>query len=69
MMKIKVIVSVCMGKEVELEVPEDYTYNDIENAFHEQYNLPEGVYPYATDDPDDWIADCIEFTDENGSII
>ena len=56
-----------MGKEVELEVPEDYTYSDIENAFHEQYNLPEGIYSYATDNPDDWIADCIEFTDENGS--
>ena len=67
--KIKVIASVCMGKEVELEVPENYTYHDIENAFHEQHSLPEGVYPYATDDPEDWIADCIEFTDENGSLI
>ena len=54
-----------MGKEIELEVPENYTYGDIENAFHEQYSLPEGVYPYATDNPDDWLADCIEFTDEN----
>ena len=68
-MVIKVIVSVCMGKEVELEVPDNYTYEDIEEAFHEQYSLPEGVYTYITDDPDDWIADCVEFTDESEKII
>ena len=55
-----------MGKEVEVEVPEDYTYGDIENAFHEQYSLPMEVYDYPTDDPEDWIVDCIEFTDESG---
>ena len=69
MKKIKIIASVCMGKEVEVEVPDNYTYEDIENAFHEQHSLPSGIYTYATDDPEDWIADCIEFTDESGGLI
>ncbi len=57
MKKVKVCVSLCISREVEVEVEDEYNEDDLYYAFTEQESLPMGVYDYDTNNSDDWIVD------------
>ena len=54
MKKVKFLVSLCISKEMEVEIDyDDYTLDDL----YGEVDFPIGVYDYLTDDEDDWIVD------------
>lgn len=58
MKKVKVCASLCISREVEVEVDdEEYNEDDLYNSFVSQIDLPMGVYEYDNKDPEAWLVD------------
>lgn len=56
-MKVNATISLCISKDVELDIEKDATLEDIHNAFIVQEGYPLGVSDYLQDNK--WIVDDI----------
>lgn len=56
-MKVNATISLCISKDVELDVEKDATLKDIHNAFMVQEGYPLGVSDYPQDNK--WFVDNI----------
>lgn len=65
-MKVEVGVFLEISKEVDLELPENYTMDDVYEAFDNQYGFPPNCYDYITGHSDDWLINNVDILETNG---